>query len=297
MNRKHLPIGWSIVANPLVAGGVTGAHQGARLVGEQDSTSTESALSAGPDTVGCGQSPEPPPSGRGSHLSIVPDRDADRRLHRMPSRATGSPSSRRKAGRQLGEGDPDSALLRQGKKLPLGAVRPSSPAPIANRGPAHAQRACDRVCSTKIVDDAHALENDTICSVFQEEIVACIPGQYRHDEAMASGKRTSFNVIVGRRLAAFRQAFDLTQDDMADLLGTSSRQGVSHYENGNRKLPPETAKKIWDLYGISTNYFYLGMLNDVPIEKRPMLANPPEAQAIGRPPKVRKSSGAIKKAS
>jgi hypothetical protein len=72
-NREFLRL---VSSRDLKANTVAGVHQRIPFVREHDGASAETALSAGHDTVGCGQSPEPPPSGRGSHLSIVPDRDS-----------------------------------------------------------------------------------------------------------------------------------------------------------------------------------------------------------------------------
>lgn len=114
---------------------------------------------------------------------------------------------------------------------------------------------------------------------------------------MADDERTEHNILVGRRLAAFRGAIGLDQDSLAALLD-STRQRLSHWENGHRTLPPAYADRIWRTWGVSPNYFYSGLLELVPDRYRAALANLPDAPTVGRPRKIReKKIKASKKAS
>ena len=113
---------------------------------------------------------------------------------------------------------------------------------------------------------------------------------------MPSPEPTELDIEIGRRLLAFRLAFELTQEELAPFLGVSSRQGVSNYERGERGLSPEIAIRLWEKFTVSPNYFYLGLLNDVPQDKLAKLANLPPSPAVGRPPKGRRPvSGPEKK--
>lgn len=103
---------------------------------------------------------------------------------------------------------------------------------------------------------------------------------------MAGIKSSEFDKLVGRRLAATRVALELTQEEMADLLGCS-RQAVSHYENGSRKMTPQMAVRIFTHHGISPEYYFLGLLRNENDKIKPILANPPEPMPMGRPKKAK----------
>lgn len=188
----------------------------------------------------------------------------------------------------------DPAFVSKLEQLPLRAVRPTAAAPVANRAMAHAKRPSDRVHTAEFVDKGHTRVKDTDRSVLQAENVACIPLEYGHDTGMAEDERSPFDIEVRRRLAAFRMAFGLKQDRLAELLN-STRGRLSNYENGVRTLPPDIADKIWRTWGVSPNYFYSGLLDLVPDRYREALANPPDAQGIGRPAKAKKAKTATAK--
>lgn len=198
---------------------------------------------------------------------------------------------------QLQKAHLDPALLGKREKLPLRAIRPTAATPVPHRAMADAQRAGDGIHSTKFVDQGHVANKDTICRDTQDGNVACIPEQYGHDTGMPDDKRTAFSIDVGRRLAAFRDAIGLNQDELAEQLN-STRGRISNFENGKRTMPPDIADRIWRTWGVSPNYFYSGLLDLVPDRYREKLSNPPPAPKIGRPTKTpKKKQAAVRKVS
>lgn len=204
----------------------------------------------------------------------------------MACLATSIPTCRRKATRQLVNANADAPRVGQLQKLPLGRVGPTAAAPVPDRPVAHAERTGNRVHAAKFVDQGHAANKDTICSVSQGRNVSCNAPGFRHDDDMAGIKSSEFDRLVGRRLAATRVALGLTQEEMADLLGCS-RQAVSHYENGSRKMTPQMAVRIFTHHGISPEYYFLGLLRNESEKIKPILANPPEPMPMGRPKKAK----------
>ena len=67
--------------------------------------------------------------------------------------------------------------------------------------------------------------------------------------------------MILSRLSDLRQDRDLTQADVAKLLGTTQPQ-YSLYETGERDLPLAHLVVLADFYGVSTDYL-LGRTNDL----------------------------------
>ena len=62
-----------------------------------------------------------------------------------------------------------------------------------------------------------------------------------------------------RRLRDLREDHDKTQQDIADILGTSQTM-YARYERGANELPLRHLLKLADYYGVSTDYL-LGRSN------------------------------------
>ena len=62
-----------------------------------------------------------------------------------------------------------------------------------------------------------------------------------------------------RRLRDLREDHDKTQQDIADILGTSQTM-YARYERGANELPPRHLLKLADYYGVSADYL-LGRSN------------------------------------
>ncbi len=58
-------------------------------------------------------------------------------------------------------------------------------------------------------------------------------------------------VIIGRNIKHFREAFKMTQENIAKYLGLGSHSIISSWENGSRKISVDYLKKIADLFGIN----------------------------------------------
>ena len=56
-----------------------------------------------------------------------------------------------------------------------------------------------------------------------------------------------------RRLRDLREDHDKTQQDIADILGTSQTM-YAHYERGSNELPLRHLLKLADYYGVSADY-------------------------------------------
>ena len=56
-----------------------------------------------------------------------------------------------------------------------------------------------------------------------------------------------------RRLRDLREDHDKTQQDIADILGTSQTM-YAHYERGANELPLRHLLKLADYYGVSADY-------------------------------------------
>lgn len=64
-------------------------------------------------------------------------------------------------------------------------------------------------------------------------------------------------VEFGKRLKELRKQRDLTQKQLAELLGTKDSI-ISFYETGERNPSPEIIKKLATILGVSTDYL-MGM--------------------------------------
>lgn len=60
-----------------------------------------------------------------------------------------------------------------------------------------------------------------------------------------------------KKIKELRKAKNLTQKDMAQLLGYKSAVGYWHIENGDRKMKAETLAKIAKILDASIEEFYL----------------------------------------
>jgi len=70
--------------------------------------------------------------------------------------------------------------------------------------------------------------------------------------------KSSQRKSVGRRLQEARQAVGLSQDEMANALGISSR-GLRNYEDGSRELPSSVGFKLCKTYSIDPIWLYEGV--------------------------------------
>lgn len=77
---------------------------------------------------------------------------------------------------------------------------------------------------------------------------------HRHSTApnpvAISNEERAFFVAFGERLAALRKERQLTQVQLADLLGVS-QQAVTAYESGQRRVPISTLPPLAETLGIS----------------------------------------------
>lgn len=60
---------------------------------------------------------------------------------------------------------------------------------------------------------------------------------------------------IGGKIKFYRELNNMTQDDLADSLGTT-RQSVSRYENGDRKANQDILFDLADIFDISINNFF-----------------------------------------
>ena len=88
---------------------------------------------------------------------------------------------------------------------------------------------------------------------------------------MTKESQSAFDIVCGRRLALVREALGLSQETLGAALGIS-RQGVSNYENGIRKLNPEFVIRLYGRYRITTDYIYRGDTYGLPNDLANILA-------------------------
>lgn len=70
-------------------------------------------------------------------------------------------------------------------------------------------------------------------------------------------------VSVGLRLEAAREALGLKKSEFADRLDYD-RSSYTKVEKGEKPLLSKEAYKIYRLFGIDMNYFFLGRMDGVP---------------------------------
>ncbi len=68
---------------------------------------------------------------------------------------------------------------------------------------------------------------------------------------------------VAKRLKYAREALKITQDNMATSINVG-RSTYSNWEYGMRLPDPLKIAKLTDMYGITLNWIYRGVLNDTP---------------------------------
>lgn len=62
----------------------------------------------------------------------------------------------------------------------------------------------------------------------------------------------NFYDFFGKRLKSLRREHDVTQAEIAEMLGVSTTT-ITNYENGNRKMPIDMVVKIADRYKVSVD--------------------------------------------
>jgi len=60
---------------------------------------------------------------------------------------------------------------------------------------------------------------------------------------------------VGEQIKKFRERRNMTQDDLAERLGTT-RQSISRYEIGERKANQDILFALSDIFGVAVNDFF-----------------------------------------
>lgn len=72
-----------------------------------------------------------------------------------------------------------------------------------------------------------------------------------------------YQTNTARRLIAVREALSLTKAQLADRLGYD-RSSYTKLEKGEKQLLVQEVYKIYRLFGVDPNFFYLGLLGNVP---------------------------------
>lgn len=62
----------------------------------------------------------------------------------------------------------------------------------------------------------------------------------------------NFYDFFGKRLRSLRKEHDVTQAEMAEMLGVSATT-ITNYENGNRKMPIDMVVRIADRFKVSVD--------------------------------------------
>lgn len=99
-------------------------------------------------------------------------------------------------------------------------------------------------------------------------------------------KRDPYKKAVGERLARARAAKELSQVDLADLLGISP-QKLWNWEDGTSLFPPGFMQPIARFLGIDANYLYQGREDSLPSD---LLKSLHSLKEPGGPEKTRTSA-------
>ena len=68
---------------------------------------------------------------------------------------------------------------------------------------------------------------------------------------------TKQDAVIGRRLSSIREAFALTQIDIADRLGVTSR-AYANYERGEREMPLAVLRALYERFGVDPVWIMTG---------------------------------------
>lgn len=71
----------------------------------------------------------------------------------------------------------------------------------------------------------------------------------------------AIETTVGERLRILRERRELTQDEIAELLGTSQSY-YAQYENAKRQIPLDRAARLAEFYNVSMDYI-CGLSEDI----------------------------------
>lgn len=91
-------------------------------------------------------------------------------------------------------------------------------------------------------------------------------------------RNPDFHRALGKRITALRKEFELTQKDLAKLLGVS-HQTVFAMEGGFRRVSLDVVPKLLDVFGVTVNQL-LGMQPIRPLPKTRV--SPAEARHLER---------------
>lgn len=62
-------------------------------------------------------------------------------------------------------------------------------------------------------------------------------------------------ITPGENMRLYREMHDMTQDQLAEKLGTVTRQNISNMEHGHRSISKNMAKKLAEVFEVSVEKF------------------------------------------
>ncbi|WP_291295842.1 helix-turn-helix domain-containing protein [Elioraea sp.] len=101
---------------------------------------------------------------------------------------------------------------------------------------------------------------------------------------MSGREYPAYNKAVGRRLRALRTFYGKSVEFLAEYLGVSDKT-VYGYESGQNLIGGEEAGKLAELYEVSLDYIYRGIVANLPddlILHDQRVQSPPPAPRIAR---------------
>lgn len=164
---------------------------------------------------------------------------------------------------QLFDREIQAFAIGQREQLPLCSVGPTTTAPVSDGAVPDTKGTGYPGHATESVNQVHDCVLDTKCVLLQALNEACVLSGSRHDRCMTTGKKTPFNVAAGWRLAKLRMALGLDQEAFGKLLG-KSRAAIGNYEQGTRRLDPETMVLLYDKWKVTTDYIYRNDFDLIP---------------------------------
>lgn len=100
-----------------------------------------------------------------------------------------------------------------------------------------------------------------------------------------NGERDELALVIGKRLRLTREALALANKGPRTQKAFAKEAGIlqtsyNQYESGTTLLTPESASKIYRRFGISLNWLYMGVVDDLPYNLRKMLEHANGGSAI-----------------
>lgn len=86
---------------------------------------------------------------------------------------------------------------------------------------------------------------------------------------------------IGERIKSFRAYLEMDAVDFSDKHGFSRSQ-LGNWEAGSRRISVDAAMRLYELYGLSLDFIYLGRLSALPHNLATALSSSPDDSATSK---------------